>query len=404
MDDMAQGGVWLPLGFKESLWVQGFMGPSGGEPVVAKDSSPERLSGALLRTMQQAALMVRASQTQQMVGPRSVRLCVKHVVPEGTSLGCPVNLLQAWSGAAAALADQLFRCGVSKWGEHTLLLAELDLQETQPERWGSLKPLHPDLENRVLQALAADSLHEHWKQATVVLAGGGSDQTALREALAQRLPDGRVLVVDTLAALQGPHDVVRRPGVGEAWFPVVGGSDTYLHRLQVAVWSWQPLQGEKPPIEVVETPLGEGTSSNQVQMIPEMLRAWREQEQPSQRLWRTVVSIPPDLKRVTGPSFQLALVVADRIARGREWPGQGRVLATGAVCMDINSRCKVLEVGDMYSKLQAFCAQAQPGDIVLLPKLSQWIAGVQALRRTQHSPFPMTEGLVSVVFVSHVLP
>lgn len=403
--DTMQGSVWLPMGAGESLRVQGGKGPPG-ERVGVKNLSPGELVGALLPTMQQAALQVRASQPQQFVGPRSVRLYVQHMAPVGALLGCPMDLFLAWSAAAAALADRLARGGVSDWGDHTLLLAELDLQEALPERWGSLKPLQPELESLVLRTLESGRLSNCWKQATVVLAGGGTDQSALREALTAQLPDSRVLVVDTLATLHGAHDVVRRPGVGEAWFPVVGAVATHLHRLQVAVWPWQHHESEESPIDVVETPLDTSASLNKDlgRQITGMLRAWRRQEQPSQRLWHTVVSVPPDLKRVAGDSFQLALVMADRIARGREWPGHGRVLATGAVCMDMGSRCKVLDVGDADSKLRAFWSQARAGDTVLLPQLPAWQERVKALQRARLSPSPMTQGLVNTVLVAHAIP
>ena len=79
---------------------------------------------------------------------------------------------------------------------------------------------------------------------------------------------------------------------------------------------------------------------------------------------RTVVRF--DQPRFQGTSYQLALVMADRLARGREFVPRGRIIATG--CSSAWHAGRVETVEGHEAKLALILRQACDGDRVLLPK------------------------------------
>ena len=80
--------------------------------------------------------------------------------------------------------------------------------------------------------------------------------------------------------------------------------------------------------------------------------------------WRTVVRFGQP--RFQGNSYQLALVMADRLARGREFVPRGRIIATG--CSSAWHAGRVDTVDGREPKLELILNQVNHGDRVLLPK------------------------------------
>jgi hypothetical protein len=70
--------------------------------------------------------------------------------------------------------------------------------------------------------------------------------------------------------------------------------------------------------------------------------------------------------RFQGNSYELALVMADRLARGREFVPRGRLIATG--CSAAWHTGRVDAVQGIAAKLDLITAQAGPGDRILLPE------------------------------------
>jgi hypothetical protein len=70
--------------------------------------------------------------------------------------------------------------------------------------------------------------------------------------------------------------------------------------------------------------------------------------------------------RFQGNSFELALVMADRIARGREFLPRGRILASGASSAWHAGRVEAVE--GIAAKCALLLAEAEQGDRVLLPR------------------------------------
>ena len=70
--------------------------------------------------------------------------------------------------------------------------------------------------------------------------------------------------------------------------------------------------------------------------------------------------------RFQGSSFELALVIADRMARGREFVARGRVIASG--CSLAWHAGRVDSVEGCAPKCALILQQAVAGDRVLLPR------------------------------------
>jgi hypothetical protein len=73
-----------------------------------------------------------------------------------------------------------------------------------------------------------------------------------------------------------------------------------------------------------------------------------------------------------GRSYELALVLADRIARGREFLPRARLLATG--CSDAWHAGRVDAVDGLAPKCALLLREAGPGDRIVLPHA--WRAGL----------------------------
>ena len=386
----------------------------------------------LRAALAQGVHMVRMAAPQQRMGPRTARVVLE--LQGALSATCALGSitladLQPWAAAAGALADRIYRGQALDWAHHTLLLAGMDLDNPDPQQWGRLQPLSAALEEAALEALCEGAtLAPELAQALVVLPGDEARYAGLRRQLSQRLPGAKVCCADSLTALTSPDGHRRQPRLGQAWFPLARVGGAVLHRLQVWATPWQPSGSEAAPVEVVFHPaaaMADQRDSLAVRVADE-LRAWRNEEPTSPRHWHTLVQLPTALKQADGPSYQLALAVADRMARGREWQGPGRLLATGKVSTDQGARGRVENVSGNASggsadkptdtpadkavnnarndKLQAFAAQAQPGDTLLLPHDELWMQQAEARFGPLHNGRAQGGNGVQLVFVQQVVP
>jgi hypothetical protein len=83
--------------------------------------------------------------------------------------------------------------------------------------------------------------------------------------------------------------------------------------------------------------------------------------------WRTTVRFGQP--HFQGRSFELALVLADRIARGREFLPRGRLIASGQ--SDAWHAGRVDTVEGIAPKCALLLREAAPGDRILLPQAWQ---------------------------------
>lgn len=124
-----------------------------------------------------------------------------------------------------------------------------------------------------------------------------------------------------------------------------------------------------------------GGPSQLRESIIALVKAFRTRDNPGNCHWKTWISLPEH--EFTGHSFELALLVADQIARGREFPmphGK-RLIATGRLSRDepLNETMHGGTFGSVFlptatlaRKCDLFRREARPGERILLP--GNWLA------------------------------
>lgn len=119
-----------------------------------------------------------------------------------------------------------------------------------------------------------------------------------------------------------------------------------------------------------------GCAPRQAAHIEALLAAFRQRDNPRSLHWQTRITLPGDA--FTGNSFELALLLADRIARGREFPMPhgSRLIATGSLSRDetlAETMCSgsfgsvILPTDTLTRKCALLEREARRGDRVLLP-------------------------------------
>lgn len=191
-------------------------------------------------------------------------------------------------------------------------------------------------------------------------------------ALRPAHPGADIRLATHLQGIAGSLSQRRLSRTASAWFPTVAGDGSVaLERLSVAV---APLAtaappDAEPPVNVVRR--AAHLEPHLATQVRQVLAAVRHLDRHSDQ-WQTVVELPA--RMFASDSYQLALAMADRIARGREWPGPGRLLATGSVDTREGHEGAIGDVLDALpieggsNKWAALKAQVRPGDTVLLPK------------------------------------
>jgi len=211
-----------------------------------------------------------------------------------------------------------------------------------------------------------------------VIANGWSDAWHLGRIDGRMLPKpaagvlaGGVDGLPHLGALNGQPD----PGAGissaRAWFPMhSGGDQDGLGWVEVSV---RPLaRAGQDDEDTISVPDLDAVRQSEVRAV---LGGSRHFDGRGQGQWRTTVRFGES--RFSGDSYQLALVMADRMARGREFLARGRVIATGA--SSAWHAGKVESVEALAPKCALIAREAAAGDRVLLPK--EWEAALpQGLR------------------------
>ena len=198
------------------------------------------------------------------------------------------------------------------------------------------------------------------------MAQGWSDRWHLGQASAATV-DG--VAIGHLGALDGHADLASAVSSVRAWFPLhSGGINDALAWVEVSVFAIEVGAhddgGEEETITAPELDLAAQ------QDVRQALAGARHFDGHGLGRWRTVVRFGQP--RFQGGSYQLALVMADRLARGREFVPRGRLIATGT------SRAwhagMVESVEGREPKLALISTVAAPGDRVLLP--ADWEASL----------------------------
>lgn len=209
----------------------------------------------------------------------------------------------------------------------------------------------------VLAHLAADG---------VLVVGGSAPNKSCEAGSA----DPRCSIISHLGALHGHADLADCVASVRSWFPLYcGGTHDSLAWLEVSVF----------PLEAGAVPFSEEDSIAAPQLDPARLQALRQTLCAARHFdghglgrWRTLLRFgQPEFQ---GNSYELALVMADRMARGREFLPRGRLIATG---QSSAWHAGLVEAVDgQQAKLALIARQAGAGDRVLLP--AGWAATLPA--------------------------
>lgn len=160
-----------------------------------------------------------------------------------------------------------------------------------------------------------------------------------------------------------PHP---RAGISSAraWFPLhSGGINDALAWVEVSI---RPLQAGDEHDE--ESTIAAPTLDLAMQQsVRQTLSGARHFDGKGLGRWKTAVRFAQ--ARLHGESWQFALVMADRLARGREFVPRGRIIATGSSNSWHAGRVEPVE--GLQPKLELILGQAASGDRVLLPQAWQ---------------------------------
>jgi hypothetical protein len=220
-------------------------------------------------------------------------------------------------------------------------------------------------------ALAIASLRRHLaaeegEPASIgIIVGGDGDSARETDAIAA-LP--AVLRIDHLGALSGHTDPASAVSTARAWFPLhSGGVNDALGWVDVSVYPIVASGGDEE-----DTIAAPGLDASTQLALRQALVGARHFDGRGLGRWRTVVRFGQP--RFEGNSYQLALVMADRLARGREFVPRGRLIASG--CSSAWHAGRVETVEGLEAKTALILRQVVEGDRVLLPK--EWQAGLPA--------------------------
>jgi hypothetical protein len=212
-----------------------------------------------------------------------------------------------------------------------------------------------------------------WQPRGALVANGWSDAWQLGRIAghdAPGAPPGTLLGgaggLAHLGQLNGHPDPSSAVSSARAWFPLhAGGQDDSLCWVEVSV---HPLQHD--PDEEEQTIAVPGHDAALQLAVRQALAGARHFDGRGQGRWRTTVRFGE--QRFQGRSFELALVVADRIARGREFLPRGRLIASG--CSGAWHAGRVDTVEGLAPKCALLLRAAAAGDRILLPQA--WQAGL----------------------------
>jgi hypothetical protein len=215
-----------------------------------------------------------------------------------------------------------------------------------------------------LAAVLADRMVRGLLRALPLVANGWSDEWQLGRVAGHTLrsapagvllggPDG----LRHLGVLTGQPDAASAVSSARAWFPLhSGGRHDSMDWVEVSVYPADDAD-EDAGVSAPELDLAG-------QDLVRRVLAGARHFDGGRRSWRTTVRFGQP--RFQGNSFELALVMADRIARGREFLPRGRILASGASSAWHAGRVEAVE--GIAAKCALLLAEAEQGDRVLLPR------------------------------------
>ena len=226
-----------------------------------------------------------------------------------------------------------------------------------------------------LAVVLADRMVRGLWQGGGVTANGWSDEWQLGRVEghdAVSVPAGALLGGPDGLAHLGQTDSSASVASARAWFPLhSGGLNDSLCWVEVSVF---PLAS--PAVEEEDSIAAPGLDLSLQAAVRQALAGARHFDGRALGRWRTVVRFGQP--RFQGGSFELALVMADRIARGREFVPRGRLIASCSSGAWHAGRVDAVE--GCAPKCALIARQAAQGDRILLPKAweaAQFAAGLK---------------------------
>lgn len=273
--------------------------------------------------------------------PRANRADVKCAVPNATAIA---ERMQQ--------TVRLARHTEARLDSRDQVVLSMDITPAADERDWELAAVLADRMVRGLQpirAISAQGSSDAWHLGR--LTGVGAVHAA---------DTGEILNITHLGALSGHADPSAAVSTVRTWFPLhSGGINDTLGWLEVSVF---PL--DAPAASEEDSIAAPGLELTAQQEVKQTLTAARHFDGKGLGRWRSVVRFGQP--RFHGASYQLALVMADRMARGREFVPRGRIIATG--CSSAWHAGRVDTVDGREAKLELIFNQVNNGDRVLLPK------------------------------------
>lgn len=273
--------------------------------------------------------------------PRANRADVKCAVPNAAAIA---ERMQQ--------AVRLARHTEARLDSRDQVVLSMDITPAADERDWELAAVLADRMVRGLQpirTISAQGCSDAWHLGRLTGAGAVHDTDT-----------GEILNITHLGALSGHADPSAAVSTVRTWFPLhSGGINDTLGWLEVSVF---PLGA--PAASEEDSIAAPGLELTAQQEIKQTLTAARHFDGKGLGRWRSVVRFGQP--RFNGASYQLALVMADRLARGREFVPRGRIIATG--CSSAWHAGRIDTVEGREAKLELIFNQVNNGDRVLLPK------------------------------------
>jgi hypothetical protein len=212
-------------------------------------------------------------------------------------------------------------------------------------------------------AAVANGWSDEWERGRVAghTLGAASPQAGMLLGGAGGLPH--------LGMLSGHGDPAGAVSTVRAWFPLHSGEAGGLGWVEVSV---HPLARPAGPstqeaLEEEQTIAAPDQDAARQLAVRQVLCGARHFDGRGLGRWRTAVRFGPE--PFAGRSWELALVMADRLARGRDFVPRGRLIASG--CSDAWHAGRVDPVDGVAPKCALLLREAGPGDRILLPRAWQ---------------------------------
>jgi hypothetical protein len=287
--------------------------------------------------------------------PRAGRAAVKCSVPDDARLGERMQQVVR----LARLTEPVF-------DSRDQVVLSLDRRPPPGERGWELAAVLADRLVRGLlrpnAAPAANGWSDSWERGQVAGHTLG--------ASAAHLPNGVLLGgeggLPHLGLLLGRADPGAAVSAARAWFPLHSGDAGSLGWVEVSV---HPLAQPAGPEALDEESAIDAPDQDAARQLAvrQVLCGARHYDSRALGRWRSAVRFGAE--SFAGRSWELALVMADRLARGREFVPRGRLIASG--CSDAWHAGRVDTVEGVDPKCALLLREAGPGDRILLPRAWQ---------------------------------